>query len=217
MGVRVKRQRGDNGERTCVGTRTIAPQSELIRWFVGPDGTHWPDWTGQTQGRFGRGVYTLRTTRAIELGATRRQLIGGVTVLLPRVQQAAERAFWDRLSLACRANALSIGQIAVRERLGKGTRVGLMVVAADAGSAGIDRVHDHALHRGATVVTVRDGYALGAALGREFVSSVLCEESAFSRDICSWAPSMVQQGGVVVSVETTSSEKIKLEPPGSND
>lgn len=200
----------------CVGTRTILPQGELVRWFVGPDGTHWPDWTGQTRGRFGRGRYTLRSPRAVELGATRRQLIGGAALLLPRVQLAAERAFWDRLSLACRANALSIGQVAVREALSNGRSGGVFIYATDAGKAGIDRVHDHALHHGATAVQISDGARLGQALGREYVSCLWCKDSAFSNDLLVWAPAMASFETVVVSVQSPNSDKITLEPPTPN-
>ena len=203
-----KRQRGGNGERTCVGTRTIAPQSDLIRWFVGPDGTHWPDWTGSTRGRFGRGVYTLRSVRAVELAATRRQLVGGFATLMPRVVQAAEKALWERVGLACRAGELSIGQIAVRERLAQSPPPALLIFADDAGKAGVDRVHDHALHRGASVIRVRDGFTLGAALGREYVSSVLCNPSPFARDLCSWAPFMAHYEGSVVEFRASQPEPI---------
>lgn len=203
---KTRRPRGGTGERTCVGTRTIASTDDLIRWFVGPDGTHWPDWTGQTRGRFGRGVYTLRSVQAVEAASSRRQLQGGHSTLMPRVVSAAERAFWDRIGLACRAGELAIGQIAVRERIAQPSSPGVLIVAADAGQAGIDRVHDHALHRGASVLTVQDGYRLGAALGREYVSSAMCNISPFSRDLCSWAPHMVDYKGCVVSFEAPQPE-----------
>lgn len=200
----------------CVGTRTIAGQEQLIRWFVGPDETHWPDWTGQTRGRFGRGVYTLRASRAVELAATRRQLIGGAALLLPRVRQAAEKALWDRLSLACRANAMAIGQVAVREALSKGSKNGVLVYASDAGKAGIEREYDRALARGAMAVEVPSGTRLAQALGREFVSSIWLEDSAFARDLKVWAPAMASFESVVVSVQSSKSDKIILEPPSPN-
>lgn len=209
MRTQPKRRRGDTGERTCVGTRTIASQEELIRWFVGPDDTHWPDWTGQTRGRFGRGIYTLRTPKAIEQAISRRQLQGNLATLMPRVHQASERAFWDRLGLACRAGEMAIGQVSVRERLTQKPAPALLILAEDAGKAGVERVHDHALHHGANVLWVRDGFALGAALGREYVSCALLNVSAFSRDISAWAPFMVQYEGSVVSLETSAPENLK--------
>lgn len=201
----------------CVGTRTIAAQGALIRWFVGPDGTHWPDWTGQTRGRFGRGVYTLRSPRALELASTRRQLRGATATLHARVVEVAERAFWDRWSLACRANALAIGQTAVRAALAEGKKGGVFVFASDAGKAGVKRAHDAMLHRGVTVLEIPSGARLGQALGREYVSSAWLHASAFSKDLIQWAPAMVAFESVVVAVQSPTSDKIKLEPPSLNE
>lgn len=202
-----------NGMRTCVGTREVHAQNDLIRWFVGPDKTHWPDWTGRTRNRFGKGRYTQRTSATIEQAIDRRQLKGNKDVLLKRVSNVAEQAFLDRLGLACRANALAIGQTAVRDVLKKGQRQGLLICAEDAGKAGIDRVHDRVLQRGTPVVKVEEGARLGQALGREYVSCVWCEESAFSQTLWSWAPAMATLDSLVISVRLPTADQIRLEAP----
>lgn len=199
--------------RTCVGTREVFPQDDLIRWFVGPDKTHWPDWTGRTRNRFGKGRYTQRTAEVIEQAIDRRQLKGKKDVLLARVTHVAEQAFLDRLGLACRANALAIGQTAVRDALRKGWKQGLLICAEDAGAAGIERVHDNALKRGTPVVKVEQGEQLGQALGRTFVSCVWCEESAFSRILWSWAPAMATLDSLVISTRLPAADQIRLEAP----
>lgn len=167
-------------------TRTIADQGRLVRWFVGPDATHWPDWTGATRGRFGRGVYTLRDEKVVREAVKRRKLKGEADVLVERLRAAALRALWDRLSLACRSGKLAIGQIAVRERLRDG-RPALLFVAADAGASSRNRVAEHASRREIPILSVAEGARLGKCLGREFVSSALVEASAFADDLLRWS------------------------------
>lgn len=204
--------------RMCVATRESVPKAELVRWFVGPDHTHWPDWTGATENRFGKGVYTLRTKTAIQTAIQRRFLKGDKDVLLERVQAAAERAFKERLGLACRANAMAIGQTAIRDALRKEWTRGVYMYAADAGPSGVERTRSHAKHLGAAIVQVRDGETIGHAVGRQFVSSIWCKESVFSRNFQSWALGMQTLDTFVLSMETSEQEKInRLEGPALKD
>lgn len=199
--------------RTCVASRELRAQDDLIRWFVGPDGTHWPDWTGRSRGRLGKGRYTQRNREMVEQAIQRRQLKGNKDTLLARVTDVANQAFLDRLGLACRANALAIGQNAVREALKEGWKNGVLIYAQDAGKAGIERVHARVLQRGTPTIQVENGEKLGHALGRQYVSVVWCQDSAFSRTLWSWAPAMASLQSVVNSVRLPTASQISLEAP----
>lgn len=201
------------GMRTCVASRQVLAQDDLIRWFVGPDGTHWPDWTGRSRGRLGKGRYTQRSSDMVAQAVQRRQLKGNADTLIARVTDVADQAFLDRLGLACRANALAIGQSAVREALKKGWSNGVLIYAQDAGKAGIDRVHDRVLQRGTPIIEVENGERLGHALGRQYVSVVWCKDSAFSHTLWNWAPAMVSHNSLVNSVRLPTASKISLEAP----
>lgn len=149
----------------------------------------------------------------VEQAIKRRQLKGNKDTLIERVTNVAEQAFLDRLGLACRANALAIGQTAIRDSLKKGWTEGVLIVAQDAGRAGIDRVHDRALKRGTLVVEVDQGERLGQALGRQYVSAVWCQENAFSHTLWRWAPAMATYSTIVNSVRFPTASKISLEAP----
>lgn len=203
--------------RTCVASREVLAQDELIRWFMGPDGTHWPDWTGRSRGRLGKGRYTQRTLPMVEQAIQRRQLTGKKETLVQRVIEGADQAFWDRLGLACRANALAIGQTSVRDVLRKGWNNGVLIYAQDAGRSGIERVHDRVLQRGTLVIEVDQGERMGQALGRQYVSMLWCQDSAFSQTLWTWAPPMATYNSIVKSVRFPTVNKISLEAPSLKD
>jgi len=207
----------DKALRTCVASREVLAQDELIRWFVGPDGTHWPDWTGKSRGRFGKGRYTQRTLQMVQQAIQRKQLTGNKEILVQRAIDSANRAFLDRLGLACRANALAIGQAAVRDVLRQGWGKGVLIYAQDAGAAGVERVHDRVLQRGTLVVEVSDGERIGQALGRQYVSMLWCQDSAFAHTLWAWTPAMATHQSIVKSVRFPTVNKISLEAPSPKD
>ena len=179
--------------RTDAGSRTVRGRDELVRWFVGPDATPWPDWTGRSKRLGGRSAYTQATAKAVEdavrRGGFKRAFRGGVgrmdvDTLVERMAEQGRRAFFERLGLACRAGALGIGQAAASEALAGAPR--LVIVSADAGASGNRKFTSHARRKQVPILTAEHGGDIGAALGREFVSVVVVTRSAFADDLCRW-------------------------------
>lgn len=181
--------------RTCVGTRSENPREALLGWFVGPDGTPWPDWTGRGGRHVGRGAWTLPSEAAIRQAAKRNGFAGAfraelapysADILLDRVRASGRKVFLERIGLANRAGALAVGQASALERMASG-KVVLLLLAQDGGASGQNKFEYTARVRGIETLVVESGATLGAALGREFVSVVAVERSAFSRDLVRWA------------------------------
>jgi len=178
----------------CAGTRSRERRETLVRWFIGSDGTPWPDWTGRSA-RVGRGAHTEPTVEAVQQalvrGGFRRAFareIGEVTVdtLVERMVVLGRKAFFNRIGLANRAAVLAVGQTACRERFVRGIPA-LLLVAADVGSAARTKFTVNARRRAVPIATVASGNELGLALGREFVGVVLVEASVFADDLKCWA------------------------------
>jgi len=184
---------GHTPRRTDAGAREVRDRDELVRWFVGPDGTPWPDWTGRSKRLGGRSAWTRPTVAAVRAavrqGGFQRAFRGqvgrmDVDTLVARMVEQGRRAFFDRLGLACRAGELGIGQAAATEALAK--RPGLVILAADAGPSGSRKFTQQARRKGVPMLTAAQGEDLGAALGREFVSVVVVARSVFSDDLGRW-------------------------------
>jgi ribosomal protein L7Ae-like RNA K-turn-binding protein len=107
-----------------------------------------------------------------------------VDTLVTRMTQQGRRAFYDRLGLACRANALGIGHVSAAELLTN--RPALVILAADSGAAGQRKFAQQAARKNVPILTVETGADTGRALGREFVSVVVVARSAFADDLCRW-------------------------------
>ncbi len=194
--------------RTDVSTRTKAKQSDMLRWFLGPDGTPWPDWTGRARVP-GRSVYTgmemASVCEAAELRTFGRGFKANVQsnadTLVERALVAGKRVWFDRLGLANRAGVLSVGEAASRE----GTKGSgwLLILACDAGQSTAKKFRTQALRKDAKVVCT-SGYALGKALGREYVSVITVAGSPFRRDLQKWATALdsyPDSGFEITSVE----------------
>ena len=177
--------------RTNVASRKREPQEDLLRWFVGPDETPWPDWTGKARVP-GRSAYTERTIGSIREAAKtggfargfRTNISADAETLVLRAQEAGVRAWFSRLGLANRAGVLAVGDAASRE--GSRTAGWLLILADDAGKSTAQKYEAQATRKGATVVRA-SGHALGRALGREYVSVVTVQASPFKIDLQSWA------------------------------
>lgn len=199
-------------ERTCVGTRASGTSATLLRWFLGPDGTPWPDVSGRAGGR---GAWTRPDREAV--GAALRRggfsrafstQVRGVNVeeLSARVRALGEKGWHNRMGLANRSGALAIGQASAREALRDG-RVALVVLADDAGEAAKQKFSRDAERKQLPTVWVREGAALGAALGREFVSVVTVASSPFADDLLRWATWLSSFGAEsIVNVWTGASD-----------
>ena len=180
--------------RTCIAERTECVPAASIRWFVGADGTPWPDWTGR--GRVGgRGAWTCARSACVEeaartraFGKAFRQPLGpfDAATLLARCVALGERELWSRLGLANRAGKAAVGQTASREAIGSAGG-GLVLAASDAGEAGIDRLVGNAAAKHVAVAWIQSGTRIGAALGKSFVSSVVVAPSAFAEDLLRWS------------------------------
>lgn len=184
--------------RTDVGSRRKMANDGLVRWFLGPDGTPWPDWTGRSE-RLGRGAWVEPTGEAVEAALRRggfarafRTAPGSVTpeVLLDRLVSSGTKVFLNRLGLANRAGVVAVGQTAVRAE-GSRARGGLALLALDGGDAGQQRFGSWARAVGLSVARFRSGHVLGAALGREFVSVVVVQASPFAEDLTRMAAQLV--------------------------
>ena len=184
----------------------------MLRWFVGPDDTPWPDWTGRARVP-GRSVYTERTAESVrqaaETGSFSRGFRAGVRadaeVLCDRVRTAGVEAWFSRLGLANRAGVLSVGDAACRE----GTRQSewLLLLASDAGASTARKYEAQASRKGATIVRA-NGAALGRALGREYVGVVVVQASPFKNDLQRWAISLATYSGSGLTISSSSDEDV---------
>lgn len=205
-------RRRDDSVRTCVGTRTTGTDATLLRWFLGPDETPWPDVSGRAGGR---GAWTQPSVAAIEAALKRggfarafQTRVRGVGVedLVSRVVSLGGKGWHNRLGLANRAGALAIGQASAREALREG-RAALVVLADDAGEAGKQKFSRDAERKALPSVWVRHGAWPGAALGREFVSVVTVARSPFADDLLRWATWLSSLGAEpIVKVWTAASD-----------
>lgn len=160
--------------RTCVGCRAEAPQGELVRFVLGPDGHVVPDVAG---GAFGRGAW-LHPRRDCLEGAVRgglaRSFRAPVAVsakeLATALSAAAGRRVEGLLSSARRAQRLAIGSEAVREALADGSALRI-VVATDARAAAQTPWVEQAVRAGRALAWGSKD-AIGRAVGRSEVGVV---------------------------------------------
>lgn len=216
-------------ERTCCGTRATHPEGELLRWFLGPDSTPWPDVSRRAGGR---GAWTLPTSAAVESAATRGGFARAFQCKVARVapellvERAAERVtkwWYNRMGLANRAGALAVGQASAREAFRDG-RAALLIMAQDAGSAAQQKFGAQAERKRVPLVVARSGASVGASLGREFVSVTAVCPSAFAVDLERTARWIVSLGGTEMvsvspapapaSVVRESASREEASPPG---
>lgn len=189
MGARTEMTRPIAQDRTCVAERAPCARDAAIRWFAGPDGSAWPDWTGRARVG-GRGAWTCADPACVAAIADGRALSRAVRApvravppseLVARAAAAGERVFLERLGLATRAGAAAVGEASSREAMrGAGW---LLLVADDAGESGVARAEANAIRKGRPVARVASGGRLGAATGRDFVSVIVIQASRFETDI----------------------------------
>jgi len=135
-------------ERTCILTRRTAPQAELIRLALAPDGEVLPDVRAKAPGR-GAWIGVDRAT--LEAARAKGRLRGALARafkssdlrvpedLAERVEAALRQAALDRLGLEARAGNLVTGAERVETEARRG-RVHLLVHAADAAEEGRRRL-----------------------------------------------------------------------------
>lgn len=202
-----KRRVGGTDERTCVVSREVAPRTSLLRWFVGPDGTHWPDWSGKGPGDEGKAKYTLPRRSIVRTAVERRLLVGAKDELYARFDSLCEQELLQRLGLATRAGALAIGQLSTDDALQSGS-CRVLVVAEDASSSTVRKYSQQAGRKGIPCIRCASGEVLGKALGREFVSTLAVTTKPFARRILYLSTALADSEAFVIGVEH---DKIGLE------
>ena len=184
----------------------------MLRWFVGPDNTPWPDWTGRARVP-GRSVYTERGSESVReaasTGGFARGFRAGIRAeadeLCARACRAGTEAWFARLGLANRAGVLGVGDAASRE----GTRKDgwLLLLADDAGLSTIRKYEAQAGRKGAAIVRA-PGSKLGGALGREYVGVVVVQASPFKNDLQLWAAALATYPWSGLTFSSSSGEDV---------
>lgn len=188
-------------------SREIRPRTELLRWFVGPDGSHWPDWTGKGPGDEGKSKYTLPRRSIVRTAVERRLLIGAKDDLFFRFDSLGEQDLLQRLGLATRAGALAIGQLATDDAMQRDA-CRILCVAVDASSSTLRKYSQQAGRKGIPCIRCASGKTLGKALGREFVSTAAVTTKPFARRILFLSTALADSEAFVIAVEH---DKIGLE------
>lgn len=154
--------------RTCVGCRSAADASELLRLVLGPDGSVVADPRG---GAVGRGAWVHPTAECVRAAVPRglsHTLRTAVTTtaddLLVQLRAAGTRRALSLVGAAHRARKAAAGSAAASDALSRG-QARLVVIAEDARAAAELGPVVAAVARGDSLV-VGTKATLGAALGR---------------------------------------------------
>lgn len=166
--------------RQCVMSRRRAPQGELIRLQLGPEGEPYADVRGRGPGR---GVYVVpeELVSALTPKGLQRAFRGKARSLTPEeaialisgVRDRIERRIEESLGLARRAGSLGLGMDVVVRHLQTNPGRTVVVLAEDLA----DRSRDRVMHAvgdavGVEVVRASTRARIGQALGRETVGIV---------------------------------------------
>lgn len=179
---------------------------------MGPNDEPWPDWTGRAKVG-GRSAYTspdwasVRSAsdgRAFARAFQRRVNVPDADALSTRAMEVGVQAWWQRLGLANRAGALSVGQAAARD--GARGDAGLTIVAEDAGSSASKFAQN--ARRKSVPVAWALGAEMGRALGREFVSVAIVARSPFSEQLTAWAAALGTYPDSGVRLESETDETV---------
>jgi len=154
--------------RTCVGCRSAAEASDLLRLVLGPDGSVVADPRG---GALGRGAWVHPTAECVRAAVPRgiaHTLRTAVTTtadeLFAQLRLAGTRRALSLVGAAHRARKAAAGSAAASEALSRG-QAALVVIAEDARAAAELGPVVAAISRGESLV-VGTKATLGAALGR---------------------------------------------------
>lgn len=165
-----KRERPDRPERRCIATGEVRPQSELVRFVVGPDGRLVPDIAGKLPGR---GIWVSASRAALEKAEAKklfsRAARAPVSVpegLADMVEAALARRVVHLISLARKAGEAVAGYEKVKGWLESG-QAAVLLQARDGSERGKARLRPPT-GKG-THVTCLDAAEIGLAFGRENV------------------------------------------------
>jgi hypothetical protein len=170
--------RGRERERLCVVTRRVRPETDLIRFVIGPDGAAVPDLKRKLPGR---GVWVTATREAVGNAIKRKAFsrgfkrdVGLPADLVDRTGLLLEKAALDALAIAGKGGLVLTGFARVEAALGHENsareRVTALLHAADGSADGVRKL-DAALHRSpradqVLVVRILTSAQLDLALGR---------------------------------------------------
>jgi uncharacterized protein len=154
--------------RRCIGTMTVRPRRELLRFVVAPDGMLVPDVEGRLPGRGlwltpRRDIISQAAAKKVFSRAARQPVIVPED-LAQRTETLLARRCGELVGLARRAGAAVAGYEKVREALRAG-RVGVLLAASDGAANGRDKLR--ALAPALPLIEVLTGAELGAAFGRD--------------------------------------------------
>jgi uncharacterized protein len=153
-------------ERLCVVTRRVRPETDLIRFVIGPDGEAVPDIKCKLPGR---GIWVTATqdmlTEAIKRSAFARGFRRDVRTpadLVRRTEQLLERSALDALAIAGKARLVAAGFSKAEAALANADVVAL-VHGAEASADGVRKLEAAARRRlGAPVLVI--GFLASAQL-----------------------------------------------------
>ncbi len=127
-----------DGERTCLVSGELLPKDDLIRFVVGPNHSVVPDLAQKLPGR---GLWVKAERVSIDTAARKNLFAKAAkekTIVSPdladQVALLMQRRCLDHLSMTCRAGIAILGEEQVQSAL-RGKRLGLLVLADDAGRA----------------------------------------------------------------------------------
>lgn len=176
------------GERRCIVSGESAPESQLIRFGLAPDGAVTPDVAAKLPGR---GAW-VRASRASVETAARKGLFARAfkakaeagADLAARTEALLARRCLDQLGLALRAGALAVGATQVDQAI-RARKAQLLIEAEDGAEEGREKLMS--LHIGLwgappAAIGCFNAAELGVALGRERVihASLLQERLALA-------------------------------------
>lgn len=172
----MKLPEGDGPERTCIATRHVLPQAQLIRFVAAPDGSIVPDLRRRLPGR---GVWVTATAEAVGEAVRRKAFSRGLKAQVVAAPTLADdvgallrREALQALALANKAGAVVCGAAKIEGGARKGYAA--LIHAADASQAGVVKLERAVRSVGRdrpAIATIRlfSGAELSLSLGREHV------------------------------------------------
>jgi len=164
-----KADHGNEPERKCIATGEVRPQSELIRFVVGPDMQIVPDILGKLPGR---GIWVSADRKALEKAVTKRLFARSakqaVTVpedLVDQVDKQLSRRVVDLISLSRKSGHAVTGYEKVKDWLAK-DYAEVLIQASDGSGRGKTKL---STPYGGTYIGWLRADELGLAFGRQTV------------------------------------------------
>ncbi|MCW8842946.1 MAG: RNA-binding protein [Rhodobacteraceae bacterium] len=164
-----KADHGNGPERKCIATGEVRPQSELIRFVVGPDMQIVPDILGKLPGR---GIWVSADRKALEKAVTKRlfarsakQAVTVAEDLVEQVDKQLSRRVVDLISLSRKSGHAVTGYEKVKDWLAKGYAE-VLIQASDGSGRGKTKL---STPYGGTYIGWLKADELGLAFGRQTV------------------------------------------------